>query len=134
MSQKLLEVKKNFARFSEWEDKYAYLIELGEELRPFFEVDKNENNIIEGCSSEAWLKIEVRNGVIDMSADSGSQIVKGLLAVVCAIYQGENVAAAKSIDMSDVFSELGLSSHLSLARQNGLAGIENKIRKTLESF
>jgi cysteine desulfuration protein SufE len=126
------EIEHNFLMFSEWEDKYSYLIELGENMLVLDDSLKNAQTKIEGCSSQAWLNLQIIDGKLELAADADSQIVKGILAVVVALFLGQLVVEARNINLHDFFARLGLASHLSLARQNGLSSIEKKI-KTLIS-
>lgn len=113
------ELIENFSFLDNWEDKYRYIIELGQQLPPFSEEHKIDEYKVEGCQSQVWLKEQ--NG--KFIADSDAVIVKGLLFIVLTIFN-EN----KTADVDDVFAQLGLLEHLSPSRRNGLFAVIERIK------
>ena len=123
----------NFSVLDDWDDRYRYLIELGRELPPLAEAAHNDANKVQGCASQVWLDTRVRpNGasgpVLTFAGDSDAHIVRGLIAILFAIYSGK---AAKDILASDalaLFERLGLREHLTPQRSNGFRSMVERIR------
>jgi cysteine desulfuration protein SufE len=123
----------NFSVLDDWDDRYRYLIELGRELPALAEAAHNEANKVQGCASQVWLDTRVRpNGasgpVLTFAGDSDAHIVRGLIAILFAIYSGK---AAKDILASDalaLFERLGLREHLTPQRSNGFRSMVERIR------
>jgi cysteine desulfuration protein SufE len=123
----------NFSVLDDWDDRYRYLIELGRELPPLAEAAHNDANKVQGCASQVWLDTRVRpNGasgpVLTFAGDSDAHIVRGLIAILFAIYSGK---AAKDILGSDalaLFERLGLREHLTPQRSNGFRSMVERIR------
>jgi cysteine desulfuration protein SufE len=123
----------NFSVLDDWDDRYRYLIELGRELPPLAEAVYNDANKVQGCASQVWLDTRVRpNGtsgpVLTFAGDSDAHIVRGLIAILFAIYSGK---AAKDILASDalaLFERLGLREHLTPQRSNGFRSMVERIR------
>ena len=123
----------NFSVLDDWDDRYRYLIELGRELPPLAEAAHNDANKVQGCASQVWLDTGVRpNGaggpVLTFAGDSDAHIVRGLIAILFAIYSGK---AAKDILASDalaLFERLGLREHLTPQRSNGFRSMVERIR------
>ncbi|MCP8898729.1 cysteine desulfurase sulfur acceptor subunit CsdE [Gilvimarinus sp. HB14] len=114
--------------FDGWEDRYKYIIDLGKELPPLAEEHKTEANLVRGCQSQVWLISEARDGRLFFYADSDAFIVKGLLAVVLAAYNGKTPAEVSAFDIDAYFAELNLLNHLSSTRGNGLKAMVQKIQ------
>ncbi len=123
----------NFSVLDDWDDRYRYLIEFGRELPPLAEAAHNDANKVQGCASQVWLDTRVRpNGasgpVLTFAGDSDAHIVRGLIAILFAIYSGK---AAKDILASDalaLFQRLGLREHLTPQRSNGFRSMVERIR------
>ena len=123
----------NFSVLDDWDDRYRYLIELGRELPPLLQAAHNDANKVQGCASQVWLDTGVRpNGaggpVLTFAGDSDAHIVRGLIAILFAIYSGK---AAKDILASDalaLFERLGLREHLTPQRSNGFRSMVERIR------
>jgi cysteine desulfuration protein SufE len=124
----LNEIQQTFSILDNWEDKYAYLIDLGRKLPAFSDENKNDNNLVRGCTSRVWMIINDNNGIINIKADSDAHIVRGLIALVIATYNGKKISEIKSVNMEMIFSELGLSDHLSPNRRNGFFAMVEKIK------
>jgi len=123
----------NFSVLDDWDDRYRYLIELGRELPALAEAAHSDANKVQGCASQVWLDTGVRpNGaggpVLTFAGDSDAHIVRGLIAILFAIYSGK---AAKDILASDalaLFERLGLREHLTPQRSNGFRSMVERIR------
>ena len=123
----------NFSVLDDWDDRYRYLIELGRELPALAEAAHNDANKVQGCASQVWLDTRVRpNGasgpVLTFAGDSDAHIVRGLIAILFAIYSGK---AAKDILASDalaLFERLGLREHLTPQRSDGFRSMVERIR------
>lgn len=123
------EIIENFELLDGWEDKYRYLIDLGEKLPPLSEQYKNEQWKISGCQSQVWLVPEyTASGNIRFSGDSDAAIVKGLMFIVLSIFDNQSPQAIKAIDVDDIFAKIGLEEHLSPSRRNGLTAMVDKIK------
>ena len=123
------ELSENFELLDDWEDKYRYLIDLGEKLPPLSAEYKNDNWIVSGCQSQVWLVPSFgADGKITFAGDSDAAIVRGLIAVVLTIFNGKTKDEIETIDVSSIFVRLGLEEHLSPSRRNGLNAMIEKIR------
>lgn len=132
------EIKENFDLFDDWEDKYIYLIELGKKLSDFPEKEKKDENLVKGCQSRVWLikEPEKQNGDLKLkfSADSDSQIVKGLIAILLSVYSQKTPSEILNADIDQILKELELEKHLSGNRTNGLHSMIQKIREYAQEF
>ncbi len=110
----------NFDALDDWEDRYKYLIGLGNDLPVMDESLKTEHSKVRGCMSQVWLVMGWDGqGRLTMRADSDAQIVKGLIAVLVAIFEGRTKEEIQALDVAATFSQLGLDQHLSPNRRNG---------------
>jgi cysteine desulfuration protein SufE len=127
IQEKEQEVIAEFAVFDDWMDKYAYLIELGNELGAMDAAYKTEDNLIKGCQSKVWLHAEVRDGRLYFTADSDAIITKGIAALLIRIFSGQ---APKDIVAADFgfIDTIGLTQHLSPTRSNGLMSMVKQIK------
>lgn len=124
------EIVENFELFDDWEDRYRYLIELGRDLPQLQEAEKTEQNRVSGCTSQVWLVVgrEGAPPVMKFRADSDAFIVRGLIALLLAIYDGKPAAEVAQIDALQILSRIGLEKHLSPNRRSGLAAIAARMR------
>jgi len=127
------EIIDNFAVLDDWDDRYRYLIELGRELPPLSEAAHNDVNKVQGCASQVWLDTTVRpNGaggpVLTFEGDSDAHIVRGLIAVLFAIYSGKRARDILVIDAIKLFESMGLREHLTPQRSNGFRSMVERIR------
>jgi cysteine desulfuration protein SufE len=132
------EVLENFALLDEWDDRYRYVIELGRSLAPLPEADHNETNKVRGCASQVWLTTQVANDaasgpVLTFSGDSDAHIVRGLIAILFALYSGKPAHEILNTDAIEVFDRLGLREHLTPQRSNGLRSMVERIRADAKS-
>lgn len=123
------ELIDNFEFLDGWEDKYRYIIELGEKLPPLTPEFHAEEWKVRGCQSQVWLVPHRENGRFRFEGDSDAMIVKGLIAIVLMIYNDKSPEEIKSIAVDDIFAKLGLQEHLSPSRRNGLISMTEKIRQ-----
>jgi cysteine desulfuration protein SufE len=127
------EIVDNFSLLEEWDDRYRYVIELGRALSPLAERDRTEVNKVQGCASQVWLATTVHpNGqggpVLTFSGDSDAHIVRGLIAILFAMFSGKQARAILSTDAIAVFERLGLREHLTPQRSNGFRSMVERIR------
>ena len=123
------DIESNFSFLEDWEDKYRYLIELGEGLEPFPDAFRTDEYKVEGCMSQVWLhSVRLVDGSYTLQADSDALIVKGLIAIILSAYSGKNKEQIKSVPIEQIFDNLGLSTHLSPTRRNGFFAMVEKIR------
>ncbi len=122
------EILEYFSLMDDWENRYQYLIDLGKTLPPMPSSLKNEENLIRGCTSKVWLVPEIRDDVLSFQADSDSHIVKGLVAILFALYNNQPIANLAQIPVHDIFDKLGLSQNLSPNRRNGFFSMVERLR------
>jgi cysteine desulfuration protein SufE len=127
------EIIENFNYLDEWEDRYRYLIELGRTLEPLDDAAHNDANKVLGCASQVWLETRVATGdsgtpVLNLKGDSDAHIVRGLVALVLALYSGQPAATILTTDAQDLFKSLGLSAHLTPQRTNGVRSMVERIK------
>ena len=120
--------------FESWEDRYKYIIDLGKELPPMPDSFRNDEHVVRGCQSQVWLVHEVRDNRLFFQADSDAFIVKGLLGVVLAAYNGKTAAEVLAVDIENYFTRLDLLQHLSSTRGNGLKSMVKRIQDTAASL
>lgn len=119
-----------FEFLDDWEDRYRHVIELGRALPPLDAALKVPATKVEGCASQVWLVPTVEEGRFDFAGDSDAMIVKGLIAVLHALYAGRPVAEVLEVDAGAELARLGLHDHLSSQRSNGLRAMVERIRAT----
>lgn len=122
------EVVENFSLFDDWEDRYRYLIDLGRNLPHFTEADKRDEHLVRGCTSRVWLIPEVKDGVYHFRADSDAHIVRGLVAILLASYNGKTIEEVRALDIHKAFSDIGLDTHLSANRRSGFFAMVERIK------
>jgi len=121
----LEEILDNMEFLENWEDKYKYIIELGQSINNFDDALKNNSTKVNGCLSQVWLYSKInqnKNGekVLNFVGDSDAFIVKGLIAILIAIYSEKKPSEILEIKHEDIFTKFGLQNHLSPQRSNGL--------------
>ena len=121
------EIIADFEFFGDWMDKYEYIIQLGKELPMIDEQYKTEENLIKGCQSRVWMHAEIRDGKLFFTADSDAVITKGLVSLVIKVLSGQT--PKDIVDANLYFVDaIGLSSHLSPTRSNGLLSMIKQIK------
>ena len=134
MTMSLDELQESFSLMGDWEERYALVIDLGQNLPPMEENLKNENSRVHGCTSRVWIVEKPTNdNKFDFYADSDALIVKGLIGILYSIYSGQPKEAVKDIDIESIFSELGLSEHLSPNRRNGFFAMVGRLQEMASS-
>jgi cysteine desulfuration protein SufE len=127
----------DFELLDDWEDRYRYLIDLGKQLPALAEDRRTETNRVRGCASQVWLATdrERHNGgeVLRFAGDSDALIVRGLVAIVLALFDGKSATEILATDADAVFERLGLRDHLSAQRSNGLRALVQRIRRDAEA-
>ncbi len=114
----------------DWEQHYQHVIDLGRALQPISDVERNDHNKVRGCASQVWLVSERRpDGRLAFRGDSDADIVRGLIAIALRLYSGHEPREILAFDAQSAFRRLGLSSHLSRQRSNGLASMVERIRR-----
>lgn len=132
--QTISEIRADFALLDEWEDRYRYVIELGRTLKPLPDKLRTDANKVRGCASQVWLATNIKRQDGDGSpqltfeADSDAHIVRGLIAILFAIYDDKPANEILALDPKPIFAELGLKDHLTRQRANGLASMVERIR------
>jgi len=129
----IAEIVANFSLLDEWDDRYRYVIELGRSLPPFEERDRNAANKVQGCASQVWLATEVKpdgadGPVLSFSGDSDAHIVRGLIAILFAIYSGKHAREILGTDAVALFEQMGLREHLTPQRSNGFRSMVQRIK------
>jgi cysteine desulfuration protein SufE len=127
------EIVENFSLLEDWDDRYRYLIELGRCLAPLSERDRSEDNKVQGCASQVWLSTHVSpNGaggpVLSFVGDSDAHIVRGLIAILLAMYSGRHAREILLSDAVATFERLGLREHLTPQRSNGFRSMVERMR------
>lgn len=133
IAEKQEQLIKEFEQFTEWEDKYKYLIELGRKLKPIDESLKTDKYKLDGCQSQVWIKAKLEDGKIFFDADSDAAIVKGLIAILISVYSGHTPEEILSTP-PDFLSKIGIDKHLSPTRKNGLGAMVKQIQMYAFAF
>lgn len=133
ITEKAEAIVQDFSLLDDWEDRYKFLIELGDELPELPSQFKTEENRVQGCTSNVWLTFS-RNEEdslkkVRIAADSDARIVKGLVAILLAVYNGQPSQEVVDFSIEHLFAQLGLNKHLSRSRSNGLHSMVRRIRE-----
>ena len=133
LSAEFEEIVENFDMFDDWEDRYRYVIELGREMQPLPKARKTSAAKVEGCASQVWLIPDLRRNAagqdcLHFEGDSDAMIVRGLIAVLRALYSGQPLAVIPIIDAKAELGRLGLEQHLSAQRSNGLKAMVQRLK------
>ena len=123
-----VEISENLSFLDDWEDRYKYIIELGQKLPPLAESAKNSATKVNGCVSQVWLVTERAGELLSYRGESDAMIVRGLAAILIALYSGRTANEIAATDAIAIFDDLGLREHLSTQRSNGLVAMVNRIR------
>jgi cysteine desulfuration protein SufE len=133
MATTIDDIIENFALLDEWDDRYRYVIELGRALPPLAESEHTETNRVRGCVSQVWLVTHVTpdgaaGPTLTFEGDSDAHIVRGLVAIMFALYSGKGASEILGVDAPAVLERLGLREHLTPQRSNGLNSMVERIR------
>ncbi len=122
------QIRDDFAFLDEWDERYKYIIDLGRDLAPYPEQHRGEAHKVRGCASQVWLHAALEDGKIVMRGDSDAHIVKGLVALLFALYSAKTPAEILAIDPQAALLPFDLAGHLTPQRSNGLAAMVKRIR------
>ena len=127
------EIRDNFALLDDWDDRYRYLIELGRTLDPMPEAEHSAANKVQGCASQVWLSKQLvrsddNEPLLKYRGDSDAHIVRGLIAILLALFSGRKPREILATDALMVFDEFGFRQHLTPQRSNGLRAMVERIR------
>lgn len=127
------DIIENFALLEEWDDRYRYVIELGRALPPLPDSEHTETNKVRGCASQVWLVTHVtKDGaagpILTFEGDSDAHIVRGLVAILVALYSGKRAQEILAIDALALFDRIGLRDGLTPQRSNGVRSMVERIR------
>jgi cysteine desulfuration protein SufE len=127
------DIVENFTLLDQWDDRYRYVIELGRTLKPLPEGAHSEANKVRGCASQVWLLTHVKpdgaaGPTLTFDGDSDAHIVRGLIAIVIALYSGKTAREILAIDALDLFDRIRLREGLTPQRSNGLRSMIERIR------
>lgn len=126
------EIVENFELFDDWEDRYRYVIELGKEMPPLPEVQRTASYKVDGCASQVWLVPEIGADagarVLRFEGDSDAMIVRGLIAILRALFSGQPLPEVATTDAAAELGRLGLDQALSAQRSNGLRAMVARLQ------
>lgn len=128
-------IREDFSLIDDWEDRYRYVIELGDDLEPLPPSAQTDVNKVQGCVSQVWLQTLVGEGAdppITFRGTSDAHIVRGLVAILLALFSGRRASEIASTDAEAVLRELGLDEHLTPQRSNGLRSMVRRIKRDAE--
>lgn len=121
------QIIEEFSMFEDWMDKYNYLIELGRDCPIIDNKDKKEDNLIKGCQSRVWLSANIIDGKMIIKADSDAVITKGIVTLLLRVFNNQKPQDIYDAELHFV-EEIGLSTHLSPTRSNGLLSMIKQIK------
>jgi cysteine desulfuration protein SufE len=129
----IAEIIDNFSVLDDWDDRYRYLIELGRQLPPLAPSAYNDANKVQGCASQVWLDTHVRpdgagGPILTFIGDSDAHIVRGLIAILLAMFSGKHAKDILATDALALFETMGLREHLTPQRSNGFRSMVERIR------
>ena len=124
------EIAEDFDFLDDWEDRYRHVIDMGKAMDPLEEAFQVPATKVDGCASQVWMVPQVRDGVYSFRGDSDAMIVRGLIAVLHALYDGLPLAEVQKVDAHAELGRLGLNDHLSAQRSNGVRAMIERIRAT----
>jgi cysteine desulfuration protein SufE len=132
------EILENFLLLDDWEDRYRYVIELGKDLDPLPEPERTVQNKVRGCASQVWLSTNVDDGTqpprLTFRGDSDAHIVRGLVAIVLALFNNKTPSEILATDAEAVFAVIGLRDHLTAQRSNGLRALVDRIKADADAL
>ncbi|CAM2738161.1 cysteine desulfurase sulfur acceptor subunit CsdE [Vibrio diazotrophicus] len=123
------DIVQTMQQFNGWEDRYRQVIQWGKKLPVMPEELKSEQVTVSGCESLVWLVSQQEEGIWHFCADSDARIVRGLIALVMAAFEGKTSQQIQDFDVDGYFEQLGLITHLSPSRGNGLKAIIDKVKE-----
>lgn len=121
---------ETFEFLDDWEDRYRHVIDMGKAMPPLEDALRVPATKVDGCASQVWLVPQIRDGVFTFRGESDAMIVRGLIAVLLALYNNQSVKDVVQTDAIAELGRLGLNDHLSAQRSNGLRAMVDRIRET----
>lgn len=128
LAQTQQDLVEEFALFTDWQDRYEHLIELGKDLPLIAPENKVDANLVRGCQSRVWLHAELKNGVVHLTADSDATITKGIVALLVRVYNDRTPQEILGAS-TDFIDRIGLREHLSPNRANGLSAMIDQMKR-----
>ncbi len=130
------DIEETFEFLDDWEDRYAFVIDLGKKLADFPEEQKTDINKVHGCQSQVWLiqYYQKEENRLFMMLESDALIVRGLAAIVLAVFNGKTLSEINAINIEDVFAKLDLIRHISATRGNGLRSMVKRIQDSAKAL
>ena len=132
-SQAFEAIVEDFEFLDDWEDRFRYVIEQGKAMDPLDDALKVPATKVAGCASQVWLHPVIENGTFRFDGDSDAMIVRGLIAVLRALFNGLPVSEVPGVDARAEMARLGLDENLSSQRSNGLRAMIERIREVAEA-
>lgn len=124
------EIAEDFEFLDDWEDRYRHVIEMGKAMAPLEDAFRVPATKVDGCASQVWMVPNVQDGIYSFRGDSDAMIVRGLVAVLAALYNGLSVAEVQAVDAHAEMARLGLNEHLSSQRSNGVRAMIERVKLT----
>lgn len=124
------ELVETFEFLDDWEDRYRHVIDMGKAMPPLEDALRVPATKVDGCASQVWLVPQIKDGTFTFRGESDAMIVRGLIAVLIALYNEQPVSGINKIDAAAELGRLGLNDHLSAQRSNGLRAMVERIRET----
>lgn len=123
------EIQETLSLLGDWEERYAFLIDLGRKLPPYPESLRDDAHKVPGCTSQVWMAYRWDGKTLHMDVDSDAHLVKGLLAVLMALYNNKTSDEITALKPEPIFTSLGLEGHLSPNRRNGFFAVASRIEQ-----
>jgi cysteine desulfuration protein SufE len=134
MNERIEKIVEDFELLDNWDDRYRYVIELGRKLPELPADDHIDINKVQGCASQVWLTSSRKDGnTLEFQGDSDAHIVKGLIAILFALYSGEQAKTIVETDANAVFNKLGLGEHLTPQRSNGFRSMVDRMKRDAQA-
>jgi cysteine desulfuration protein SufE len=128
-TQAFEDIAEDFEFLDDWEDRYAHVIDMGKAMPELEEAFRVPSTKVEGCASQVWMLPDIKDGVFGFRGESDALIVRGIVAVLAALYNGVPVGEVGAIDARAELGRLQLEEHLSAQRSNGLKAMIGRIQK-----
>jgi cysteine desulfuration protein SufE len=134
MNERIEKIIEDFELLDNWDDRYRYVIELGRKLPELPAEDHSDINKVQGCASQVWMTSSRKNdNALEFQGDSDAHIVKGLIAILFALYSGEHAKTIVETDANAVFNKLGLGEHLTPQRSNGFRSMVDRMKRDAQA-
>ena len=127
------DIVEDFEFLEDWEDRYRYVIDRGKAMEALDDALKVPATKVDGCASQVWLHPRIEAGTFSFEGDSDAMIVRGLIAVLKALYNDVPVVEVAKVDAPGELARLGLNDHLSAQRSNGLRAMIERIRQVADA-